>query len=61
MKINENIIRQYGLSESDWNLTMRSFVPENLIANGSFLKQGIISSKNDFVKPEIQHLDNAGF
>jgi CRP-like cAMP-binding protein len=50
MEINENIIRQYGLSEPDWNLTMRSFVPEYLIANGSFLKQGIISSKIAFVK-----------
>jgi hypothetical protein len=32
MEINENMIKHYGLSESDRNLTMRSFVPENVIA-----------------------------
>jgi CRP-like cAMP-binding protein len=50
MEINENMIQHYGLSESDWNLTMRSFVPENVIARGSFLKQGSISDKIGFIK-----------
>jgi CRP-like cAMP-binding protein len=53
MEINENMIEHYGLSESDWNLTMRSFVPENMITNGSFLRQGSISDKIGFVKSGV--------
>lgn len=53
MEVNENIIEHYGLTESDWNITMGSFIPENMIANGSFLKQGSISDKVGFVKSGV--------
>ncbi len=53
MDINGNMIEHYGLSESDWTLTMRSFVPENMIPNGSFLRQGSISDKIGFVKSGV--------
>lgn len=53
MEADENLIRQYGLTESDWDITMRSFVPESIIANGSFLKMGSISDKIAFVKSGV--------
>jgi CRP/FNR family transcriptional regulator, anaerobic regulatory protein len=63
MEINENFFRQYGLSESDWNFTMRSFIPLNVKANDYFLKQGSISDKIGFVKAGVLrsffHDDNA--
>lgn len=53
MEIDENFFRQYGLSESDWNLTMSGFVPLNVNANDYFLKQGSISDKIGFVKAGV--------
>jgi CRP-like cAMP-binding protein len=53
MEVNENIIEHYGLTESEWNITMTSFVPEYIVANRSFLKQGSISDKIGFVKSGV--------
>ena len=49
MEINENMIRQYGLSEADWNLAMSCFVPELVKAGGRFVKLGSVSEKIGFV------------
>jgi CRP-like cAMP-binding protein len=53
MEINENMFRNYGLSESDWNFVMGSFVPLDLHTNDFFLKRGNISDKICFLKAGV--------
>jgi CRP-like cAMP-binding protein len=50
MKINENILDKYSLSEYELELTSRCFMPERIQAGAYFLKQGEVSGQIAFVK-----------
>jgi len=46
----ENMFEYYGFSEEDIHVTMGSFVPEKIMANNLFLKEGAVSNRIAFVK-----------
>jgi CRP-like cAMP-binding protein len=50
MEMNENMFEHYRFSESDMNITMGSFVPEQVKANSYFLEAGKVSNTIGFVK-----------
>ncbi|MBN2761629.1 MAG: Crp/Fnr family transcriptional regulator [Bacteroidales bacterium] len=53
MKLNDNMIRYYGLSESDLNFIMSCFIPLTLKSNEYFLKEGSISDWIGYVKTGV--------
>lgn len=45
-----DIKKQYGLTDLEIEITLNSYIPENIKTNQYFLKQGIISDKIGYVK-----------
>jgi len=50
MDIKKTLIQIYNLSDTDWENTIKNYVPVTIFANSSFLKQGDISDRLGFVK-----------